>query len=832
MPKDDKDIEILDGINDEIVDINDDQDIYDDVDDSDYTDNSTADRIQEASSKGQNNTNNNQNTSTQISNATNKNTNIPQTNTQTTNNQEDNTDPNKRQNIGDKISDAGKNLKEKGENISENAQKKQARAQKLEKAGQKLEQATGGKFGGKLQNYAQKKEEKAKKQEELGEKIQNAGDKIDEKGNAISQKLDNLNPVNKAKKAVQTSAENIKTAAKIATKFALKKILAFIAPFLLPIFAVLFMAFLIVLLIYGFFFQEGVTDNGPIGAEFYSNICYGNISKVLVDELSTPVEIRNNISGFEGEAGFGIANGKKHNGVDLNEKTTGNVEGDVVKSVADGTVTKSTFDNTYTGSARKGGWLEIEYNVSTDNGEFKFDIIYGGLNPSSLTLKKGDTVTKEQEIGKIGGITDTDNDVPTLYFSYYDISSRTYLDPTNVFVPCVNYNGLAGSYNIEGYPNATKIVNAIIAEPGIDEKIKDEMHLAAILANVNVESVGSALSDPDSHSVEGGSGIGIGFIQWSFTRNTGLKNYAAHVGSTWKDPDIQAKYLAAEHVQGGGADGYASFQFLNMNRYYNVNYATYDGFLNATTGETATEAYCYSFARPDKDKAHVDRRRTLYSQWKELLEKSRVISADSGLNAINGAINDRVSRIIAAGGGGTTGTLQSPFDTDGTVNKVAAAASGYTFDGGGKCGSGKTVNRSMGGYGCSFHGGNDYSASYGTPVYAVDGGHVDTVTNGGGMGLYISVSCTYGGKTYTIVYQHLSDALVSPGDNISKGQLIAKTGDSGSPGSYHLHLEIIKGPITYKIPTDTAAPYRNPSYRVNPYDYIVGSKRGQNYFND
>lgn len=805
-----------------------DDDVEEELDESDLGDESaTEQRIREASSKNQSNNSNNQ------TNVNNNQTNTGNINNNSNVNNKNDSNRSNHTNIGDVIQDAGSGIKNKGEKISQNAQKKEARAQKLENLGKKAEKISGGKIGTGMQKYAQKKQEKAQKQEELGNKIQNAGEKVENKGNDISKKLDNLNPINKIKEAAQDTANTIATVVKTATKVAIKHLLTFLAPFAIPILIGLFMAFIILLLIYALFNEQGITDDGSMQSEFYSTICYGNISKMLVDELSSPVEIRNQINKFEGESGFGIANGKKHNGVDLNEKTTGNVEGDTVKSVGDGVVTKSTFDNTYTGTARKGGWLEIEYNISIDNGNFKFDIIYGGLNPSSLTLKKGDTVSKEQEIGKIGSIADTDNDVPTLYFSYYDLSSRTYLDPTNVFVPCVNYNGLAGSYNIEGYPNATKIVNAIIAEPGIDERIKDEMHLAAILANVNVESVGSALSDPDSHSVEGGTGNGIGFVQWSFDRKTGLKNYAAHVGSTWKDTDIQAKYLAAEHVQGGGADGYASFQFYDKNGYYNVNYATYDGFLNATTGERATEAYCYSFERPNRNSTHVDRRRNLYSQWKELLEKSRVVPANNSINSINGAINDRVSRIIAAGGGGTTGILQSPFDTDGSVSKLEAAASIMTYDhkDGIPCGSGKTLRRSNSGGNCEYHGGNDYYASVGTPVYAVDGGTViHSGSPGGGweaLGIYVALTNTYGGQTYTTTYQHLSSVAVQEGQTVNKGQLIGYSGNTGQSSGPHLHLEIIKGEFYCKSHSSSC---RSTDYRVNPYDYIAGSKRGQIYF--
>lgn len=49
-----------------------------------------------------------------------------------------------------------------------------------------------------------------------------------------------------------------------------------------------------------------------------------------------------------------------------------------------------------------------------------------------------------------------------------------------------------------------------------------------------------------------------------------------------------------------------------------------------------------------------------------------------------------------------------------------------------------------------------------------------------------------------ILYQHLAEDVGNTNSNlnsityqISKGELIGRTGDSGSPGSYHLHMALI-----------------------------------------
>lgn len=381
----------------------------------------------------------------------------------------------------------------------------------------------------------------------------------------------------------------------------------------------------------------GVQDQST---EFYNKICTGNVKKILLNELVKPVDIPSSqIICFSGSYGFGTSNGTQHQGLDLNEETTGNKEGDAVYSIySNGTVVKSSKDSeTEDGNNASGGgtgFIEIEYNAQLSDGAYKFRAIYEGLNPSSVTHKKDDVVQKGEKIGTIGGVPESGVSMPSLHFGIYDINSNTYLDPTNIFVECDDGATTgSGSYNMANYPNATKVVNAIIAEPKIDEKLKDEVHLAAILANMNYESTGDAQKDFVNKSVEGGqteySG-GIGIAQWTGSRNTDLRQYAAHLGSTWQDIDVQVKFLAGEHVKNGGADGYAHFGFMNRNKYYGVDYANYDAFLNATDGERATLSYTYSFEGPNKKYMNRNYKRVdLYKLWKAELEKSRSDSSST-----------------------------------------------------------------------------------------------------------------------------------------------------------------------------------------------------------
>lgn len=103
----------------------------------------------------------------------------------------------------------------------------------------------------------------------------------------------------------------------------------------------------------------------------------------------------------------------------------------------------------------------------------------------------------------------------------------------------------------------------------------------------------------------------------------------------------------------------------------------------------------------------------------------------------------------------------------------------------------------------SYHGGTDIKVSEGTEVKAMDGGVVlesKDITSGDCSGRR---HCNYGYFSYGRViyiqhdngvvtrYAHLSERLVSKGDKVSKGQVIAKSGNTGNSTGAHLHIEVI-----------------------------------------
>lgn len=85
------------------------------------------------------------------------------------------------------------------------------------------------------------------------------------------------------------------------------------------------------------------------------------------------------------------------------------------------------------------------------------------------------------------------------------------------------------------------------------------------------------------------------------------------------------------------------------------------------------------------------------------------------------------------------------------------------------------------------HGGIDFGADIGTPVYATGNGKIQRVEfKREGYGKHIVVDHSYG---FQSVYAHLSEINVKVGQEIKRGQIIGRVGDSGGVAP-HLHYEI------------------------------------------
>ena len=89
----------------------------------------------------------------------------------------------------------------------------------------------------------------------------------------------------------------------------------------------------------------------------------------------------------------------------------------------------------------------------------------------------------------------------------------------------------------------------------------------------------------------------------------------------------------------------------------------------------------------------------------------------------------------------------------------------------------------------SVHGGGDIANNVGTPVEATASGVVIFASRNQGFGNEIIIFHGFG---FTTVYGHLNKILVSVGDEITKGQKIAESGNTGYSTGPHLHYEVIE----------------------------------------
>ncbi len=110
------------------------------------------------------------------------------------------------------------------------------------------------------------------------------------------------------------------------------------------------------------------------------------------------------------------------------------------------------------------------------------------------------------------------------------------------------------------------------------------------------------------------------------------------------------------------------------------------------------------------------------------------------------------------------------------------------------------------------HNGIDLIAPRGAPVFAPAAGTVTEVENRRtGEGKSVSISHPGG---YVTRYTHLSEIVVSKGQNVAKGKRIGDVGMSGSAFAPHLHYEVLKDgevqdPVGYFFASVSAADYPN-----------------------
>jgi len=123
---------------------------------------------------------------------------------------------------------------------------------------------------------------------------------------------------------------------------------------------------------------------------------------------------------------------------------------------------------------------------------------------------------------------------------------------------------------------------------------------------------------------------------------------------------------------------------------------------------------------------------------------------------------------------------------------------------------------------CGFHTGQDWFAAEGTPVFAIADGVVMYVgplwssAPGTGRGDHAVVMEHEG---YTTTYSHNRIALVSAGEPVERGQVIAEVGNEGYSRRPHLHLEKVEARFSgdWTRPFDGCDVYVDPGMLWSPF---------------
>lgn len=123
-----------------------------------------------------------------------------------------------------------------------------------------------------------------------------------------------------------------------------------------------------------------------------------------------------------------------------------------------------------------------------------------------------------------------------------------------------------------------------------------------------------------------------------------------------------------------------------------------------------------------------------------------------------------------------------------------------------------------------FHSGVDMPGRIGDPVYATGDGVVEQTVHSRartGYGNQIVINHGFGYKTR---YAHLNKILVSEGDTLTRGQLIAEMGNTGVSTSPHLHYEVL-----YMRSHVNPINYFDKNMSAEAYKSLMGQIQDENY---
>lgn len=188
----------------------------------------------------------------------------------------------------------------------------------------------------------------------------------------------------------------------------------------------------------------------------------------------------------------------------------------------------------------------------------------------------------------------------------------------------------------------------------------------------------------------------------------------------------------------------------------------------------------------EKRKETNDLKKSLVGKQKDL--DSQYFAAKSNLNKINANQNDLKQQAIKidAAKAKTEKEWKAAIAAESDPNRKFTGQFAWPFQ------SSYYISCRYNGY--PGHKGVDISCSgaYGKPIYAAADGKVILAKNTNyGYGNHLIIDHgKIDSKQYSSLYAHASQLLVSYGQEVKKGQLIARVGSTGNSTGSHLHFEI------------------------------------------
>lgn len=366
--------------------------------------------------------------------------------------------------------------------------------------------------------------------------------------------------------------------------------------------------------------------------------CVGAIDNDVVTELAQPVKVGDSVS-FDGEYAYGISNGKLHNGVDLNETTSGTKAGDDVFAVANGKVIEIDMSiacnttETLTCS-ENGSYVALLHDIAINGETYTFVTLYANLKSESNTLKVGDKVKKGDKIGVVGNTGNAK--VPQLHFAFLkgqSLENGTSIDPSNLFISC-NIGDLSGESNAEkiwfyfrnlGYSEfstAAAMGNiAVETADTFDSRIVQGDIPFSQFSIDYTNKVDSGEVSKNDFMHHGPNGGGYGLVQFTYySRKETLYNHAKETSTSVGDLKTQLETIMIEF------EGWKS----------SSTYKTWKECSSESQLDTATLAFMKGYERPGTP--HEDRRKKNSHEIYKTFH-GRTAPSTSSVSSTTGAAN-------------------------------------------------------------------------------------------------------------------------------------------------------------------------------------------------